>query len=282
MKGPVALVAVSETGAALSDRIASALTGLSVDAFVLAKYAKVGHESFENTAQLTASLWDTHRCIVFLCASGIAVRSIAPLVRSKFDDPAVLVTGDRGAFVISLLSGHEGGANEAAFEIAACIGSVPVITTASECSPPVLPRNLYAGIGCKRGTDAAAIHDFVAKVFACHKLSPHRIRAICTIDINRDEKGLEEFSERIGAPLLFFDADSLNVLPGNFSGSDYVKDITGTDNVCERAAVKGAAGMGTAIHGTANGRLIIKKTAENGITLAVFEKDATINVEKGF
>ncbi len=70
--------------------------------------------------------------IVFICASGIAVRMMAQYIRDKRSDPAVVVVDDSGRYSISLLSGHLGGANQLAAYIASLIGAQPIITTASD------------------------------------------------------------------------------------------------------------------------------------------------------
>lgn len=76
--------------------------------------------------------WGRNRLLIFIMATGIAVRAIAPFIKDKKTDPAVLVLDEDCRFVISLLSGHLGGANSFATELADSLKAQAVITTASD------------------------------------------------------------------------------------------------------------------------------------------------------
>lgn len=78
------------------------------------------------------ALWSYHKRLVFIMASGIVVRTIVPLIKDKRTDPAVVVIDETGKYAVSLLSGHIGGANELAKEIADFLGGKAIITTASD------------------------------------------------------------------------------------------------------------------------------------------------------
>lgn len=77
-------------------------------------------------------IFEAYEGIIFICAAGIAVRVMAPYLKDKTIDPAVVVVDDMGRYAISLLSGHIGGANRLAADIAEIIAAQPIITTASD------------------------------------------------------------------------------------------------------------------------------------------------------
>lgn len=77
-------------------------------------------------------IFSSYEVFVFIMATGIVIRAIAPYIRSKFEDPAVVVMDEKGKNVISILSGHIGGANKITEDIAKVIGANPVITTATD------------------------------------------------------------------------------------------------------------------------------------------------------
>lgn len=84
------------------------------------------------SARLSEQLWKNSNTLVFIMATGIVIRTIASHIQDKKTDPAVLVIDEKGQYVISLLSGHLGGANQKAREIAGVLGGSAVITTASD------------------------------------------------------------------------------------------------------------------------------------------------------
>lgn len=124
----IELTAYTADGCALAEKLCA---GLAAEGET-ARFRPGKGENGIKARDWAAECFPFADALIFVGATGIAVRSIAPHVSSKLADPAVLVIDDRGRFVISLLSGHVGGANALTERIAAMIGATPVITTATD------------------------------------------------------------------------------------------------------------------------------------------------------
>lgn len=114
-----AVLALSRGGCLLGQRLAAALGG----------------DFYPCKGRLQAvfgQTWQQYPHLVCIMATGIVVRAIAPLLQDKYHDPAVVVCDERGQYAISLISGHLGGANALAHEVAAVTGGQAVLTTASD------------------------------------------------------------------------------------------------------------------------------------------------------
>lgn len=301
------LVAFTRPGAELAQELAQALGG---EAFAPAKYCDAGLTPLTGSVGQWAERWFSQgTALVFVSACGIAVRAIAPLVRDKSSDPAVVVLDEKGRYVIPLLSGHLGGANRLAQRIAGLTGGQAVITTATDINhvpavdvwakdhncavenqgaikhvsaaalqgqpvgvavteqildPPfpitlwLRPRILVLGVGCKRGVSAEALSAAIEKFLAQCRVSPLALQAVATVDLKRNEPGLIACCQTLNVPLVTFTASELAQVKGEFSASKRVFEVTGVDNVCERAAVRASGGQ-----------LICGKTIFSGITLAL-------------
>lgn len=132
----IAILSFTKSGAVICRRLKAGLNGLGhrCDAYGKAPFAEAEglHTFTEGLDGWTKAAFETKDAILFVGACGIAVRAIAPYIKNKAVDPAVIVIDEKGHFVISLLSGHLGGANELTRSIAKIIGAVPVITTATD------------------------------------------------------------------------------------------------------------------------------------------------------
>ena len=282
-----------------------------------------GFENGPKLSEATAKWFHQADALIFIAATGIAVRCIAPFVQDKFRDPAVLVMDENGKFVISLMSGHAGGANRLCGLLAETVGAQPVITTATDgrglfavdvfsaenglqisdrtiakqISARVLagetlhiyfdeafgisadsgnqfekygkgvsrteerayadiivtfrqeegdrrdalyliPRAVTLGIGCRKGISSEAIHKAVQQILHTSGVFPQAVSGIASIDLKKEEAGLYAFAEEWNLPLTFYTAEELSRVPGTFSTSDFVRNVTGVDCVCERSAVR--------------------------------------------
>ena len=138
----IAIISVSEKGYELSLKLKELLdkdsTIIRTDLF---------HKNVKKSFMYAFSEYDG---IIAIMASGILIRSIAPLIDSKISDPAIVNIDDNGKFVISTLSGHLGGANKLTHKIAALLHATPVITTSTDVNKKlgidVLAKDLYLDV----------------------------------------------------------------------------------------------------------------------------------------
>lgn len=141
-----AVFALTETGAQMARRVQLALGGSAV-LFVSSRHPFPGAQTFGRLRAAVQENFARYDALIFIMAAGIAVRSIAPHLVSKLQDPAVVVLDEQGRHVISLLSGHVGGANDLTRELAAALGAAPVITTATDVEGIVAPDALATALG---------------------------------------------------------------------------------------------------------------------------------------
>lgn len=127
----------------------------------------------------------------------------------------------------------------------------------------LVPPVFCVGIGCRRGTAAAVIRQAVREVMNRNNLAVEGITAVASIDIKQDEAGLIALANELEAGFVTFTKQELEAVAGAFSASAFVKEITGVDNVCERAALA---------CGGSQAELLIKKRVVNGVTVAVARK----------
>jgi cobalt-precorrin 5A hydrolase len=127
----------------------------------------------------------------------------------------------------------------------------------------LLPKRFIIGVGSKKNADEQALTELVDKI----GINKKAVAAVATIDIKRNEKSVLALTEYLGTELKLYSADELNSAEGEFTTSEFVKRITGTDNVCERSAA------------AAGGKIIVKKTRGSGVTMAVSAKDWSVSFE---
>lgn len=134
----IALISFTARGGQINRRLKSELekSGYVCRGYEKGSFRAEGREDLlgmtESVSQWTGARFEDSKVIIFIGAVGIAVRSIALWVKDKWTDPAVIAVDEAGDFVIPLLSGHVGGANELALETARILKGIPVITTATD------------------------------------------------------------------------------------------------------------------------------------------------------
>lgn len=340
----LSIISFTEQGLRLSEKLAGELMDLVSEEDIRTKWS--GMKNSPQYEQQHISQWakvqmEQKHALLFIGACGIAVRAIAPWVTDKLHDSPVLVMDEQGQYVIPILSGHMGGANELAWLLAGKTGAVPVITTATDlnkkfavdmfakknglavvnkdgiakvsakvlagedvtisvehghCSqegplpqglklvpyPPesevdimvtsekreipaailLRPREYVIGVGCRRGKEEEKLEAFIRRILQEQGIEENQVLALASVDRKKDEPGLLAWSRKANVPFFTYSPEQLNAVEGEFSPSEFVKAQVGVDNVCERAAL---CGCGPA-------KLIVRKHAEDGMTIAVAKR----------
>ena len=131
----------------------------------------------------------------------------------------------------------------------------------------LIPKIVSIGVGCKKGTPLEKIEARVLKVLEKCGVAMQSIEQVASIDLKKNEPGLKAFCEKYKLAFITYTAEELRQVEGEFENSAFVEAITGVDNVCERCAVRSAD----------NGRLLWKKEAADGVTVALAVRDWSVD-----
>jgi len=337
----IAVFAYSRQGCKTARRVIAHFADQEIQAYTMERFEEAGFLPIcRPSKSFYGPIFNNVDAMVFVGSVGIAVREIAPHVRDKATDPAVISIDELGRFSVPLLSGHIGGANALALDLANALGATPVITTATDinkkfsvdtwaarkglviaslsrakavsaaileqdvplcCDYPItttlpngvktgnsgevgisisvyrdepfertlrlIPKALHLGIGCRKGTPMETIREAVDEVLKAHNIDRRAVKCAASIDLKAEESGLLAFCQERKLPVTFYSAEELKSVPGEFTPSAFVKSITGVDNVCERSALIGAE------------KLIVRKTALNGVTVALAAEHMEVRFE---
>ena len=254
----------------------------------------------------------SHAKWVLVMATGIAARFIDGLLEDKHYDPAVVVIDEAARYAIALVGGHEGGANALAYRVANAVGATPVVTTASEatrslvvgigCRKGVSAKQIEAAVlhalalreaggpGLLRAPEAGAEAEAEAEAGGLggraskprgviEGLGPANmpkpregeggfaalgeVRELVTVDLKAEEPGLVAFAEAAGIPLRVIGRQQIEARPWVTKESEWVRQSIGLEGVCEPCALIACP----------RGRLVVPKTAFDGVAVAVVEDD---------
>jgi cobalt-precorrin 5A hydrolase len=200
MKGDVAVLVITQQGFSIGRTIALALEaelhirqGIRSD---LVDEVKV--ETFLSLGEHVKRIFQRYRGLVFVMSLGIVNRVIAPCIKDKYTDPAVITVDEVGRFAISTLSGHEGGANELAYLVSSITGAEPVVTTATEAN-----RLYICGVGCKRGEDGERVLSAIRSACTEAGITPEDLRCLASAWVKQDERGINYAKEKIDIYIRF-------------------------------------------------------------------------------
>jgi len=252
----IGLVTLSKEGALLADRVRSAFP--NSDMYIHENVeGKWDAERFGSIVELTGRIFDKHGGLVYVAPCGVVVRALAPNLKNKIQDPAVVVVDVGARWAISLLSGHEGGANELAVAVGNILAAEPVISTTTEAL-----KRVIVGVGCRRGVKSEKIVAAIQAALKEADLNLPQVRLLSSASIKADEEGLLAAARELGVPLRFMTAEEIRSSVREFNHSPFVEEKVNLPGVAEPCAL--LAGRRT--------RLVLPKKSYDGITIALAEE----------
>ncbi len=209
---------------------------------------------FRRIAELVSELFPKTDGMIFIGPCGVMVRTVAPHLQSKLSDPPVVVVDVRGRYALSLLGGHEGGANALSLRVANILGAEPVITTTLDAA-----RTVIVGVGCRRGCAAQSIVAAVRGALGEAGIAADEVRFLASADIKRNEKGLIQAATELEMPLRLVSSDEIRACTRDFRQTPLAQEKVNLPAVAEPAAL--LAGRRTT--------LILPRINRNGVTVAI-------------
>lgn len=254
----LALITLSDEGARVVDRLSRAFAGS--ERFLHTGVSAEWHGMrFERIVDRTREIFDRFDGVVFVAPCGVVVRAVADRIKHKTVDPAVVVVDVGARFAVSLLSGHEGGANDLAISVANALGAEPVISTTTEAL-----KTTIVGIGCRKGVSSERIVAAIREALETAKMGMDDVRLLATADVKAGEPGLLDAARDLGIPLRIIPSEEIRASRGRFESSAFVESRVNLPAVAEPAAL--LAGRRT--------RLALPKTAFDGITIAIAREES--------
>ncbi|VAX16005.1 Cobalt-precorrin 5A hydrolase [hydrothermal vent metagenome] len=255
----IAIITLSKQGVALMGMLKQAFPEADAYAHKIAG-ASIECERFDSVVKLTKRIFNKYDGLVYIAPCGAVVRALAGVVVSKKTDPAIALMDVGGRHAISLLSGHEGGANDLTVMIANAVGAEPVITTTTEAV-----KNLIVGVGCKKDKSKEDIEKAINVALDKAGADPGDIRFFASADIKSNEQGLIEAAKSFGAPIRFIASEEIRNCVREFEESEFVKSKVNLPAVAEPSAL--LAGRRTS--------LILRRIKLNGVTVAIAKENCS-------
>lgn len=199
--------------------------------------------------------------LILICATGIAVRSLAPVIVDKKTDPPVLVLDEYGKFVIPLLSGHEGGANEWARQISELLSAQLVMSTTDAYLKPIYS----VGMGCERDCPLSELDQLLQQCLIQQGLQIEQLSNLNSIALKADEVALIALAKKYDLSFDTWSVAELKQVQAQLATpSDYVLKTVGVYGVAESAALYSAQNQ------TGNvAELLLSKQKSQGATCAI-------------